>query len=93
MDILKAIETVGNQRTATATERTIQLQSIGHVPAVEAQELKIGSVTIWNFGYTETITKILKETKTQIIFEIVSDSSGTVHQRRMKKTRLVGFKK
>ena len=43
--------------------QTIHLQGIGEKPAILAKELKIGDVTVWNYGFTETIIGILKQRK------------------------------
>ena len=50
--------------------QTIHLQGIGEKPAIPAKELKIGDVTIWNYGFTETIIGILKQTTNSIVFQI-----------------------
>lgn len=71
--------------------KTIQLQSIGRVNAVPAIDLKVGDTTIWNFGYTETIAKVAKETAKTITFEISCNTTGKTLQRRLNKTRLVGI--
>lgn len=67
---------------------TIRLQGVGEKPAVPASTLKVGDVTIWNYGCKETITEILKETKASILFAIKCDS-GYVGTRRLRKNRLV----
>lgn len=74
------------------SNQTIQLQSIGHVPAIPAGQLKIGQVTVWNFGSTETIVSKIKETAKTIVFQIRDDKSGNLHQRRLNKTRLVAIR-
>ena len=71
---------------------TIQLQSIGHVKAIQAGQLEIGQVTIWNFGFTSTVVSKIKETAKTVILQIRDDKSGTLYERRFKKTRLVGVK-
>lgn len=69
---------------------TIQLQQIGTKQAKPAGDLKAGDVTVWNFGFTETILSVVKETAKTVWLEIRSDKSGTIHTRRLLKTRLVG---
>lgn len=76
--------------------QTIQLQSVGHVPAKPVSQFKVGEKMMWNFGYTSTILSILKETNTQIIFQMKSfdpsgNSDGKIYDRRMKKTRLAAI--
>ena len=78
--------------TTTAPAASIQLQSVGLVPATPAGELKPGDVTVWNFGFTETILSVVKETAKSVVLEIRSDKEGTVHTRRFLKTRLVATK-
>lgn len=55
----------------------------------KASDIKVGQKTVWNFGYTETILDILKETKTQLVWKIKCDNSGRIMERRIKKDRLV----
>ena len=69
--------------------QTIHLQGIGEKPAIPAKELKIGDVTIWNYGFTETIIGILKQTTKSIVFQIKSNNTGYIGQRRIYKNTLV----
>lgn len=69
--------------------QTIHLQGIGEKPAILAKELKIGDVTIWNYGFTETIIGILKQTQKSIVFQIKSNNTDYIGQRRLYKNRLV----
>lgn len=69
--------------------QTIHLQGIGEKPAILAKELKIGDVTIWNYGFTETIIGILKQTTKSIVFQIKSNNTDYIGQRRLYKNRLV----
>lgn len=69
--------------------RKVHLQGIGEKPAVTAAELQKGDVTIWNYGYTETILNIAKETEKTITFKIRCNESGYVGTRRLNKSRLI----
>ena len=69
--------------------QTIHLQGIGEKPAILAKELKIGDVTIWNYGFTETIIGILKQTTKSIVFQIKSNNTDYIGQRRLYKNTLV----
>ena len=69
--------------------QTIHLQGIGEKPAILAKELKIGDVTIWNYGFTETIIGILKQTTKSIVFQIKSNNTDYIGQRRIYKNTLV----
>lgn len=71
------------------TTQTIQLQSFGRCPAKPVAELQIGDTVVWNFGATSKVTGFVRETKAQLIVEF-TDKHG-VHERRMGKTRLIGF--
>lgn len=71
---------------------TIKLQSIGTQKGVEAGELKAGDITLWNFGFTATVLEIVKETAKTVVLKCVSDDTGNIHERRFKKTRIVGVK-
>ena len=73
---------------------SIKLQGI-HSPqkAITAGDLKPGMVTVWNFGFTETIKKV-ETTKSgkSVKCVIVSDETGTEHTRTMRVDRLVAVK-
>ena len=69
--------------------QTIHLQGIGEKPDILAKELKIGDVTIWNYGFTETIIGILKQTPKSIVFQIKSNNTDYIGQRRLYKNTLV----
>lgn len=73
---------------------SIKLQGI-HSPqkAIPAGDLKPGMVTVWNFGFTETIKKV-ETTKSgkSVKCLIVSDETGNEHTRTMRVDRLVAVK-
>ena len=69
--------------------KTIHLQGIGEKPAIPAKELEIGDVTIWNYGFTETIIGILKQTTNSIVFQIKSNNTDYIGQRMIYKNTLV----
>lgn len=71
--------------------KTIKLQSIGHVTAIEAGQVTEGDILVWNFGATSKVIEIVKTTPKQIVLLLESES-GDRHERRLGKTRLVGFK-
>lgn len=66
---------------------TIQLQSIGKMPAQPALNIKIGTVLMWNFGMTETVLDIVNETPKTISVKI--QSGNYVGVRKLNKNRLV----
>lgn len=74
--------------------KAIKLQGI-HTPqkAIPAAELKPGMVTVWNYGYTETV-KSVEPTKNgkSVKCVIISDESGNEHIRTMRVDRLVVVK-
>lgn len=73
------------------TTPTIKLMYISQPqPARLVSELIIGDVTIWNGGATAVITHVVKETAAFITFGMTCNESGLVHERRLKKSRLVG---
>lgn len=73
---------------------SIKLQGI-HSPqkSIPAGDLKPGMVTVWNFGFTETIKKV-EHTKSgkSVKCIIVSDETGNEHTRTMRVDRLVAVK-
>ena len=68
---------------------TIQLQSIGHVPATLAQDIKPGNTLLWNFGETSTVLEIVSTTSKTLTVKTRSDRSGNEYVRRFNKTRKV----
>lgn len=68
--------------------QTIHLQGIGEKEAIAAQELKVGDILMWNFGYTSTIIEILKETTKSITIK-TKNKDNYIGTRRLFKTTLV----
>ena len=65
----------------------MRLQGISkEFKGVEASSLKIGDITIWNYGYKEEILEMSKKT---INFKIKSLSNGSIHTRQLRATTLV----
>jgi hypothetical protein len=75
-----------------AYDGKIQLQSVGQVDARKVSNLKVGDITMWNFGATEKVTKIepSKSGKTYKV-TIKSSESGNTYERKMSADRLVGI--
>ncbi|MEV8344494.1 hypothetical protein [Streptomyces niveus] len=73
----------------TMPARTIRLQYVGRVPAVEAQELNVGDTLMWNEGVTNTVTAIVDVSPKFLRITEKSTRTGEEHDRRMMKTRLV----
>ncbi|SEE83142.1 hypothetical protein SAMN05216483_6696 [Streptomyces sp. 2131.1] len=75
-------------KTTDAATRTIHLQGVGRVPAVEAQDLSVGDQLMYNSGSVYQITKI--EDASPKFFRIfqVSTETGEEYSRRVKKDRL-----
>lgn len=70
---------------------TIKLQGIyERKTAIPAAELKPGMVTIWNFGFTETV-KSVAPTKSgkSVKCVIISDENGKEYTRTMRNDSLV----
>ena len=70
---------------------TIQLQQIGRVQAKPAADFKIGDKMAWNFGHTTTVIGIASKTKAFITYILKDDKNSSVHERKLKNTRLVAF--
>lgn len=67
-----------------------KLQGIGNVNAVKAEELAVGSVTVWNYGYLATVESIAPKGTKFLTFGIRSHHNGALYFRNMKRDRLVG---
>lgn len=71
---------------------TIQLQSIGHVVGEPARNIKAGDTLMWNFGHTENVLSIVRETNSFVIILTEYRSGlGVLNkgERKLKKDRLV----
>lgn len=71
--------------------QTIWLQGVGEVPAIPAGELKVGDVTRWNFGQTETILSIEPSKSGKTFVAQIETPSGWQGTRRLSVTRLVAL--
>lgn len=69
----------------------IKLEGIGYHEAIQAKDLKICDITIWNYGYREqVIEKEFSKTGKTIILKVKTEDGG-VFTRRLRATRLVGI--
>ena len=66
------------------------LQGIGKYPVIKANDLKVGDITIWNYGYKEKIINI-EETKSgkSLVLKILSIDSNKEIVRTIRKESLV----
>ena len=69
---------------------SIQLQGIGKVHAKPASELKVGDVTIWNYGYREMVETI-EIRGNSVYVTLRCQKSGQLFSRRFLQSRLVGI--
>lgn len=70
----------------------IHLQGIGKVQAIPAKELKIGTVMMWNYGYTSEVLEItpLKSGKT-IRVKMLEHSDNKEYMRDFRIDSLVAI--
>jgi hypothetical protein len=66
---------------------TIQLIGYGTAPAITADELKVGDVTIWNYGSTEAICGIIPKGNQSLVLHIACKSG--FYKRTIRRTSLV----
>jgi hypothetical protein len=74
--------------------KTIHLQGIGKVQATEAENLKLGSVLVWNFGNKSKVVDIMPRGKKQLtIIEAYTSCNGKVATayRYVSRTRLIAY--
>lgn len=70
--------------------QTIKLQGIGNFTAKEAGLLKVGDVTVWNYGYTETVRYVMRVSPMFVRIALTSERDpNRVFYRRLKLDRLV----
>lgn len=72
-------------------EGTIRLQGIGVVEGIKAKNLKVGDVTVWNYGGTETVKEI-RFSKTGKTLVAVVECNGKDYERKMTAERIVCVK-
>lgn len=76
---------------SAANYGSIHLQGIGSFRAIPAGDLKVGDVTIWNFGGLQTVAEI-KPAGVKSVAIVWRDKDGkTYPARRYLATRLIGF--
>ena len=71
---------------------TVTLIGYGLAPAVQAQDLQIGQITVWNYGFKYEVVELTPKAKTQIIAKIVNVDTGIEYTKTMSRTRLVAVK-
>ena len=75
-----------------ADKHKLRLQSIGEVIGTPAGEIKKGDTLMWNFGGTEIVTDIVRETDKMLIINVLCDNvlrNDVLYVRKLLKTRLV----
>lgn len=72
--------------------RLVHLQGVGKVRAVPAGELKIGSVTMWNYGGTATVETIAPKGALSLSITMRTDA-GLPWTRTFRRDRLVAVAK
>lgn len=77
------------------TEETIQLQSVGRVPAKLAVNVKVGDTLMWNFGVTSEVVAVRNVSAcfVEVTEKWKREGYGgpSETKRKLKKTRLVGY--
>lgn len=71
-------------------QQSIHLIGIGRVAATTADDLRVGDVTIWNYGYREVVVAI-EPKGAQSLTVTIRSRDGKDYQRTMRRTRLVGI--
>ncbi len=70
---------------------TLQVQSVGKMPAKPASQLELNDLTMWNFGSIYRVNKFIAETKAFITVELVEIKTNKTWLKRLKKSRLVAI--
>lgn len=65
---------------------TVKLQGIGNTTAIEAKDLKVGDVTVWNYGSLETITSV-EFSKTGKTLSVGIEYFDSFHKKNVQSTR------
>lgn len=78
------------RRVFLSAKDTIHLQSVGTVPAIAAEKLRVGNVMMWNFGSTSTVETI-ENASPYFLLVTEKTKEGKLYSRKMKKSRLVAI--
>jgi hypothetical protein len=65
---------------------TVHLQGIGLMNGKKANELEVGDITVWNYGYLETVVEIIKETAKTITVMMEYKTTLTAQRQYSKVT-------
>lgn len=71
--------------------QTIQLQSVGHVPAIPASEMKAGDLRMYNFGSTNVVVKVIDKSALTLTYIVYDAKSNKYYMGDMRKTSLVAI--
>jgi len=82
-----------DRTTTTTTTPFIYVTLIGYgiAPAKPAHDLQVGDVTVWNYGFKETVTAITPKGASMLTITITSQN-GKTSNRNVKRTTLIGMK-
>ena len=73
--------------TNQENKKSMRLQGIGLVLGTPAAEIKKGDIIMWNYGETEHVNSIVKETDKTLVVSILYKDS--LYERKLNKKRLV----
>ena len=72
-------------------KNTIHLQGIGDLKGIQAKDLKIGDILMWNYG-GKTEVKYIEFSKTGKTLKIIERSDGKDYNRKLGANRIVAVK-
>lgn len=75
------------------SQETIRLQSVGHVPAIPASEMREGDVRMYNFGHTSLVIKIIEKTDKTLTVITYDLQNKKYYMDDIRKTTLVAIVK
>lgn len=61
----------------------VHLIALGDVPGTLAENIKVGDVLTWNWGYKSTVIDIVKRTAKSVLIRTRSHTDGKEYQRRL----------
>lgn len=77
-------------RLVMPAQHFIHLQGIGRSRAKPAGEIRVGDITLWNFGMRARVEAIRDASQHFVEADLLHEEDGKVRSRRLKKDRLVG---
>lgn len=72
--------------------QSVHLQGIGEHPAIPAKEIKVGTVLVWNYGYTSEVMDFQFSKSGKTLNLKLETPDGRIWDRKLRADRLVAVR-